>query len=232
MDIKTTVFPTFLKVTDFDSLIHTPFEGLVNALCWQRELKGDFSEIVNSFTLEGNIMEISSKELRKLKLSEQGNIARETLLSDLKYLEDYGASPVLNIIQHYERDDSLPFFATDVYSFHVDRSPIATDTFLCTYHGESSEIVSNTQATQKILLPEIRSQLKNLFDGKDTDFESFLTEYFFDLHYEAHPDAQIIRLGQGNLWRLAVDHPKSPVLPCLHRAPEEKDGQKRLLLIC
>ena len=232
MNTITQTAPIFLKVTNFDSLIHTPFEGLVNALCWQRELKGDFSEIVNSFTLKGNIMEISSKELRKLKLSEQGNLARETLLSDLKYLEAYGASPVLNIIQHYERDDSLPFFATDVYSFHVDRSPIATDTFLCTYQGESSEIVPNTQATQKILLPKIRSQLKNLFDGKDTDFESFLTEYFFDLHYEAHPDAQIIRLGQGNLWRLAVDHPKSPVLPCLHRAPEEKDGQKRLLLIC
>ncbi len=232
MNTKSQTASTFLNVTDFDSLVNTPFQGSVNALCWKRALKGDFSEIVHNFTLEGNMMEIQTKELRKLKLSEEGNIARETLLSDLNYLEKKGASPVLNIIQHYERDDSLPFFATDVYSFHVDRSPIATDTFLCTYHGESSEIVPNTQATQKILIPEVRAKLRKLFDGKDADFESFLTEYFFDLHYEAHPDAQTIRLGQGNLWRLAVDHPKSTVLPCLHRAPDEKDGQKRLLLIC
>jgi hypothetical protein len=55
---------------------------------------------------------------------------------------------------------------------------------------------------------------------------------FFDLHYQAKPDAQIINLGIGNLWRLAVDHPNNPVLPCIHRAPIEKFGEYRLLLIC
>jgi hypothetical protein len=36
----------------------------------------------------------------------------------------------------------------------------------------------------------------------------------------------------GHLWKLAIDHPESPVLPFVHRAPKEKIGQNRLLLIC
>jgi hypothetical protein len=31
---------------------------------------------------------------------------------------------------------------------------------------------------------------------------------------------------------LAVDHPESQVPPCIHRAPKEKSGQNRLLMIC
>ena len=90
----------------------------------------------------------------------------------------------------------------------------------------------NSQATKKILVPEIRDELKKIYDGPDEGFESFLSEHFFDLHYLPKPEAQPVSLGLGHLWRLAVDHPESEVLPCLHRAPEEKNGQNRLLLIC
>jgi hypothetical protein len=165
-------------------------------------------------------------------LSEQGQLAREILLKDLKTLKDLGASPTLNLIKFYDRDVSYPFFPTDVYSFHVDRSPIPIDTFLCTYYGESTEILPNSQATQKILVPEIRDELKKNYHGTEEDFESFLSENFFDLHYLAKPKVQPIKLGLGNLYRLAIEHPKSKVLPCLHRAPKEKNGQTRLLLIC
>ena len=133
-------------------------------------------------------------------------------------------------IKCYEKDDS--FFPTDVYSFHVDSSPIPTNTFLCTYYGSASEIVLNAQAKQKILIPEIREELKKLHEGPEETFEAFLTEYFFDLHYRAKPKARPISLGLGGLWRLAVDHPESQVSPCLHRAPKEKTGQNRLLIIC
>ena len=64
------------------------------------------------------------------------------------------------------------------------------------------------------------------------NFESFLSEFFFDLHYQPKPNSQPISLGIGNLWRLAVDHPESKVPPCVHRAPKEKTGKNRLLLIC
>jgi hypothetical protein len=219
-------------VTNFQDLVSTPFSGVINAICWTRNLIGDFSEIVKKVELSGNITAIAQEELCELQLSEQGQLAREILLNDLKLLTDHGASPVLNVISCYYRDDTYPFFPTDVYSFHVDRSPVPIDTFLCTYYGESSEILPNSQGKKKVLIPEIRDELKKLYHGADEGFESFLSEHFFDLHYQAEPDARPISLGPGNLWRLAVDHPESQVPPCLHRAPKEKSGQNRLLLIC
>jgi hypothetical protein len=219
-------------VTNFEELVSTPFNGLINAICWTRKLTGDFSEIVKKIVLSGNITTIEQEALCELPLSEQGQLAREILLNDLKLLKAHGASPILNVINYYDRDDSYPFFPTDVYSFHVDRSPIPTDTFLCTYYGEPSEILPNSQGKKKVLIPEIRDELKKLFHGAPEGFESFLSEHFFDLHYQAEPDARLISLGIGNLWRLAVDHPESKVPPCLHRAPKEKPGQSRLLLIC
>ena len=219
-------------VANFQSLVSTPFEGDSNAICWHRELTGDFNEIVKQITLTENITVIGEEVLAALQLSEQGQLAREIILDDLKLLKAHGASPSLNLIKCYERDDANLFFPTDVYSFHVDRSPITTDTFLCTYFGEPSEILPNAQAEQKVLVPEIRVELKKQFNGADEDFESYLSEHFFDLHYQAKPNANIINLGLGNLWRLAVDCLESKVLPCIHRAPKEKPDEYRLLLIC
>ncbi|MFC0777146.1 DUF1826 domain-containing protein [Flavobacterium sp. HJSW_4] len=219
-------------VSTFSELMNTDFKGEMNALCWFRNLDGDFSEIVNQLSLKENITEVCAEDLIALQLSEKGNIARETILNDLQLLTDFGASPSLNLLKCYERDDEFDFISTDVYSFHVDRSPIATDTFLCTYHGAASDIVSNSQAEQKILIPEIRAKLRELHDGTEEEFEDFLKENYFDLHYQLNENAQPINLGQMHIWRLAVDHPKQKVLPCIHRAPKENDGEYRLLLIC
>lgn len=219
-------------VSSFSALINTSFKGNTNALCWHRNLTGDFCEIVSKLPLRDNITEITTHELLSLELSEEANIAREIIINDIQLLTDFGASPSLNLLKSYERDDELDFISTDVYSYHVDRSPITTDTFLCTYHGASSDIIANDEALQKILIPDIREKLKKLHDGPESEFESFLKDYFFDLHYQAKPNAQPINLGVGHLWRLAVDHPKQEVLPCIHRAPLENDGEYRLLLIC
>lgn len=221
-----------LEVSSFHDLVSTTFQGDVNALYWKRSLVGDFSEIVEKISFSGNMIEIDAEDLLDLNLSPQGQLAREVLLQDMHFLTEFGASPSLNIIHEYESDSDNPYFPTDVYSFHVDRSPIPVDTFLCTYFGATSDIVPNAQATQKILIPEIRQQLRQQFQGSDREFEEFLTENFLDLHYQVHPDAQITNLGIGNLWRLTTDHPELKVLPCIHRAPREKSGEKRLLLIC
>lgn len=219
-------------VSNFQELVSKPFHGETNAICWIRQLAGDFAEIVSKLELKENMAVLDEEELRELELSRQGQLAREVLLNDLNLLTAHGASPTLNLIKCYERDDAYPFFPTDVYSFHVDRSPIPTDTYLCTYHGDASEILPNAQAEQKVLVPEIRTELKKLHGGADEGFEAFLTEYFFDLHYQMKPNSQPINLGLGHLWKLAVDHPESKVLPCIHRAPEEISGQTRLLMIC
>ncbi len=219
-------------VSNFQELVNSHFQGTMNALCWSRNLMGDFQEIVTKLELKENITEVSVDDLLALQLSENGSLARDILLSDIQLLTDFGASPTLNLLKCYERDDELDFISTDVYSYHVDRSPIATDTFLCTYHGAASDILPNDQVEQKILIPEIRAKLKEVYDGPESEFDAFLEEYFFDLHYQPKPNATPVNLGMGHLWRLAVDHPTQQVLPCVHRAPVEKDSEYRLLLIC
>jgi len=219
-------------VATFDELIHTAFKGETNALCWYRNVEGDFAELVNQLQLKENITEVHPEDLLALQLSEKGNKAREIILNDLQVLTDFGASPSLNLLKCYERDEEFDFISTDVYSYHVDRSSIATDTFLCTYHGAASDIIANTQAEQKIRIPEIREKLAALHNGSAEELEDFLKENYFDLHYQAQPNTTPVNLGIGHLWRLAVDHPEQQVLPCIHRAPIEKEGEYRLLLIC
>jgi len=217
---------------NFNELIKTPFEGIINAHCWKRNLVGDFEEIALKLFLKDDITTISIEDLKHLNLSENGNKAREIIINDLKLLTDSGASPTLNLLKCYERDDTLDFISTDVYSYHVDSSPIATDTYLCTYFGASSDILPNNMVTQKILIPEIRIKLKEIYNGPENKFESFLEEFYFDLHYQAKPNAKPFNLGLGNLWRLAVKTPQQVVPPCVHRAPKENKNELRLLLIC
>ena len=219
-------------VSSFSELITKHFHGEVNALCWQRNLEGDFKEIVSQLQLKENITEVSIEDLKQLNLSDKGNRAREIIIDDLANLTAFGAMPTLNLLKSYDRDDEFDFISTDVYSFHVDRSPIGTDTFLCTYYGASSDIIPNDEVEQKILIPEVRAVLKKLHEGKEEDFENFLKDNYFDLHYQPKPNAQPVNLELGHLWRLAVDHPDQEVLPCVHRAPKENENEYRLLLIC
>lgn len=219
-------------VSNFQDLIGQRFHNDNNAVCWQRNLVADFQEIVDKLTLSSNITEISIDDLNSLQLLPAGEEARGIIMNDLLLLTDYGASPSLNLIRCYDRDDSLDYISTDVYSYHVDRSPVATDTFLCTYYSAASDILPNQECIRKMDIPEIREKLMQLYDDSGKDFEEFLADNYFDLHYQALPGAQPTNLGNGHLWRLAVDHPGQEVLPCVHRAPEEKEGQLRLLLIC
>ncbi|ANF83333.1 DUF1826 domain-containing protein (plasmid) [Acinetobacter sp. NCu2D-2] len=225
-------FPQIISAPTFEDLIHIKFTDTKNAACWQRNLSGDFSEIIEKFKFEENLIDISIEELMQLDLTNAGKQARQTIIDDINKLSKLGYLPQLNIIKYYERDEELDFISTDVYSYHVDRSPIATDTFLCTYFGAASDILPNDQVQQKILIPEIRDKLKALYRGPESEFEFFLQEYFFDLHYQALPHAEPINLGIGNMWKLAVDHPDQTVPPCVHRAPLENPNEPRLLLIC
>jgi hypothetical protein len=218
-------------VTNFNDLVRNPLVGNTTACGWLRQLEGDFAEIIQKINPKENLLEIEDADLLTLSLSKNGEIARQILLNDLKLLREFGALPTLNIIKQYDRDEVLPFFPTDVYSFHVDASPLPNDTFLCTYYGASSEIVSNFEVRPKVLIPEIRAELKKHYHGPDAGFEDYLKEHFFDLHYQAKPGADIISLGLGNMWRLAGDYPNNPALPCIHRAPEE-NGEYRLMVIC
>ena len=70
-----------------------------------------------------------------------------------------------------------------------------------------------------------------MYSGTENELDSFLNELFFDLHYETKPTAVSYILGVGYLWKIAVDYLGRVALPCIHRAPKELSGKKRLLLI-
>ncbi|MGC3958280.1 MAG: DUF1826 domain-containing protein [Verrucomicrobiota bacterium] len=221
-------------VSSFQELVDTPFADGINALCWQRTLPGDFGEVVRLLGPSEDVTPIDETRLRTLPVSEAGRVAVEILHEDLRTLQDHGAAPVLNCFLAYPRDDEPQVVATDVYSFHADRAPVEADTFLCTYHGASSEGLRNEDAQRYVDLPETHAELLKLFGGADgEEFRQFLAENCYDLHYAAAPGAQPFSFGVGNLWRIATEWPGSPVPPCIHRAPPTLPGQPaRLLLIC
>jgi hypothetical protein len=223
-------------VTSFHELITTPFGNGINALCWQRTLPGDFTEIVRHLPPmregEGTIP-LEESLLASLTVSPAGRTAIDILLEDQRQLRARGLSPILDCIHGYPRDDDSGPVPTDVYSFHIDSATVETDTWLCTSHGLPSEGLRNDQAVRRIDIPETRAELLKIHGGgDDADFLEYLQENCYDLHYAPAPHAQPFSFGVGNLWRIAVQYPGSPVPPFIHRAPETLPSPPpRLLLI-
>ncbi len=224
-------YPRIKLVNSFHELITTPFADGINALCWPRTLPGDFREIIQHLTISPGITNLDDALLLSLPLSPAGRTAIDILLEDQRLLREHGLDPILNCIDGYPRDeDPIP---THVFSFHADSAPVEAETWLCTYHGFPSEGLRNDQAQRRIDIPDTRAQLLKLYGGDENhDFLEYLTDHCYDLHYAPAPHAQPFSFGLGNLWRIAVDWPGSPVPPCIHRAPDTRPGDPpRLLLI-
>jgi hypothetical protein len=220
-------------VSSFDELISTAFSDGVNALCWPRELPGDFCEIVERLGVGEGIVSLDDARLRSLELSDAGRIARDVLLRDQELLQGHDLSPNVDCIHSTARDLRGGPICTDVYSWHVDSADAEADTWLCTYLGATSEGLRNDQAVRRVDVPQTRTELLALYGGEDDDgFREFLTDNFYDLHYVPTPGARPFSFGIGYLWRIATEYPDSPVPPCIHRAPETSPDQPpRLLLI-
>lgn len=202
-------------VSSFDALLQ-PFAKGVNAVCFERRLVGDFDAIARALAPEadarGGVLECDEAMLR-------GFDAR-VLLDDLARLTALGRQPQLNVITRYPSDERGLPIKVDVHSFHVDRAPIEADTFLCTYAGACSEGLDNDDAERILDVPELAAALA----------PHAMEDDCFDLHYRMKPGAAPYSFGVGSLWRLSVQWPGAPVLPCIHRAPAF-DGRPRLLLI-
>ncbi len=224
-------------VHSFAELAANRFTEGVNALCWERNLAGDFGEIIRALTPESHravgIEVIDEARLQALELSPAGRAAVAAIITDLAFLREQQRDPVLNCIHGYPRDEESGPVATDVFSWHADSAPVEADTWLCTYHGSPSEGLRNEEAVRRVDVPATRAELLKLFGGADDEgFREFLHEHCYDLHYAALPGATPYSFGIGNLWRIAVDWPGSPVPPCIHRAPPTIPGQPRLMVIC
>lgn len=226
-------YPRIRVVGSFEELVATPFGGGVNALCWQRKLAGDFGEIVMKLSVGRGITSIDEECLLALDLSEAGRMAREVLLQDLEMLRARELLPSLDCVNGYVNEIEPELLRTDVQSWHVDSATVEADTYLCTYFGADSEGLRNEEAMRRVDVPELRAELLRLHGGEDdAGFLEHLNETYLDLHYVALPQARPFSFGVGNLWRIATEHPGSPVPPCIHRAPATVPGQPlRLLLI-
>ncbi len=220
-------------VSSFEELVAMPMVDGVNAICWARELPGNFAEVAEKLGPTEGITPIDKARLRSLSLSEAGRLACEVMLEDLERLRAIDLLPELNCIHRTVRDVRDGPFPTDVYSWHADSATVPADTWLCTYTGASSEGLRNEDAIRRADVPETRAALLELFGGGEgEDFHEFLNEHFYDLHYVAKPDAQPFSFGLHHLWRVATDFPENPVPPCIHRAPETLiTDAPRLLLI-
>jgi len=221
------------RVKSFPELVSTPLADGVNALCWERTLAGDFDEVVRLLGPGEGIRALDEARLRALPVSAAGRVAVDAMLADLRLLQEHELDPVLNCIDGYPRDEEPGPVVTDVFSFHADSAPVEASTYLCTYHGPASEGLRNEEALRKVDLPATRAALLKRYGGADDDdFRVYLNEHCYDLHYAPVLAARSFSFGRGNLWRIAVDWPGSPVPPCVHRAPETGPGDPpRLLLI-
>lgn len=225
-------YPRIKIVGSFDELVNTPFADGVNALCWQRTLTGDFSEVTAYINAVDEIVTLDPQGLDDMRkqLSPAGQAAVDVMLADYALLESRGLDPCLDCIPAYPRDKVADVLRTDVYSFHADRAPVQTDTYLCTYIGASSEGLPNEHATRHVDIAQTRTALQA--QCASADFDEYLRTHSYDLHYRTNDATAVYQFGIGNLWRIAIEYPDCPVPPCIHRAPEQKAGDPaRLLLI-
>ena len=141
--------------------------------------------------------------------------------------------PLIVQVHGSVREPPEGLFHTDVHSFHIDTATAAADTYLCTYVGATSEGLRDDEAQRRVDVPETRAELLRLYGGEDdAGFFEYLAENFYDLHFAPLPHARPFSFGVGNLWRIAIEYPGSPVPPCIHRAPLTLPGHPaRLLLI-
>lgn len=223
------------RVGSFQELATTPLKHGTNALCWERTLEGDYAEVVRLIGDGGGepITVLDESNLLPLPVSPAGCLAVNQMLADLRLLRDLDLDPVLNCIHGYPRDEEPGPVATDVFSFHADSAPIEAYTWLCTYHGPSSEGLRNEDAVRRVDVAATRAELLKLYGGADdAGFREFLADHCYDLHYAAKPGVEPYSFGVGHLWRITTDYPGSPVPPCIHRAPATRPGDPaRLLLI-
>jgi len=219
-------------VNSFQALITATYPPGVNAIVWPRQLPGDYAEIANALPADEGIIPLEDHDLLRLTLSESGRIAREHLLADQSLLRSADLTPVLDIIHPHQRPTAEGAIPTDVHSYHVDSATAPADTYLCTYTGACSEALPPGQAIPRIEIPETRAALLAEYGGPDDqDFQDYLADHYYTLHYLPAPHARPFPLGHHHLWRISIAYPDSPVPPCIHRAPLTLPSMPRRLLL-
>ncbi len=237
--------PPRARVVDtVDELLTRRFDNDKNALCLPRTAAADILVgcdelarlLADEIDDDEGAVDIDVDRLSSLPLSTSGQQAATFVRADLEALARHGRQPTLSCIRRYATDTRGLPIATDVLSFHVDGAPVEFDTFLCTYAGAPSELIDNDDADRLIDDPAIGDALRAAFVSRgelgDDDFDRWVVDGSFDLHYRPRHGARVFSCGRVWLWKLAVKWPGASVLPCIHRAPRTSlHDPPRLLLI-
>src|SRR5215204_4291761 len=93
--------PRIKTVKNFQELVSTPFGNGINALCWERTLSGDFSEVVERLGVSEEITTLDDAQLNSLPVSAAGRAAIDIMLEDQRLLRAHGLSPIVDCIQSY-----------------------------------------------------------------------------------------------------------------------------------
>src|ERR1051325_721460 len=94
-------YPRVKRVNSFQELIATPFADGINALCWERTLRGDFGEVVEQLGASEGVTTLDEALLLGLPVSEAGRMAIDQILEDYRRLKNNDLEPVLNCIVDY-----------------------------------------------------------------------------------------------------------------------------------
>lgn len=218
----------------WSDLAAASFMAQVNAWCWPRTLVGDFGAIARAAGEIDGITTLEEDDLMSLELDGAGREARTILIEDLRRCREAGLDPSLDLIPEYPREAAPGPVPLDVYGWHVDRAPADTDTWLCSYTVAASQGLRPEDAVRCVDQPETRAVLRAEFGaGRNAEFEDWLVERCYDLHFEARAGVEPYDFGLGHFWRVATQGPDGTVPACVHRAPRTRPGQApRLLLIC
>ena len=79
-------YPRLRVVDSFEALLATPFADGINALCWPRELPGDFAGVVALLPPADGILPLDEATLESLPVSPAGRVAIDFMLADLHRL--------------------------------------------------------------------------------------------------------------------------------------------------
>ncbi|MCB1228353.1 MAG: hypothetical protein KDK99_21280 [Verrucomicrobiales bacterium] len=227
--------PRIRRVRSFEELTQTPLIDGLQALEWSRDVPpGDFARLAHLLakTCGEGITPLDFDELDTLSLSPPCRIALASLRVDFERLLTLGLHPELNLINGCYLDATGGPLRTDVCSWHIDSATAPADTWLCTYFGAVTEGLIHEDALRRVDQPDLRALLLHQFGGTEgSEFDAFLAEHCYDLHYQPRPGAQAVAFGIGQLWRVTTLCPGAASPPFVHRAPESPPGAPRLLLI-
>ncbi len=195
-------------VDDLTALFNASF-GPANVILCPRKLTGDFNALACSLldpkkNFSPDMVELKERLEQFAGGTDEVAQAAQTVLSDMKLMEQAGATPDLRVLgfKNKSYNDGHYFFHHDEYGTDVTKT--RRGVLMCCYNGPMTEGIRNEDVNFKI----------------------------HKMFYIEKEGAKILRFAPGDFWRHAssVVDGQPDVPPYIHRAPVEGQDGPRLFL--